>query len=301
MKILIMGTGGVGGFYGAKLAQNKNNNVTFVVRNKSLKKTKNKGLIVKAVEGDLSIKNPNVTSKPKGKFDLILFTVKNYDLEEAAKLIKPCVDEKTVILPLQNGIDAYQKLSKIFKRQNVLIGVTYIISHKADSNLIEQIGGPCKIIFGEQSGDISDRVKSIQGNFEESKINSSYTDNPEGALWSKFIFICAFAGITAITRSTIGKVRDYKPTYELTINLINEGITVAKKVCIQLPKSYFNEAVDKIKTFSPDSKSSLLIDLENNRRTEIDFLNGAMARLAKEYQVNASMNKIIYHFVKIQD
>jgi 2-dehydropantoate 2-reductase len=301
MKILIMGTGGVGGFYGAKLALNKNNKVTFVVRNKSLQKTKNNGLIVKAVEGDLSIKNPNVTDKPKGEFDLILFTVKNYDLKNAAELIKPCVGNKTVILPLQNGVDAYQKLSNIFKKENVLIGVTYIITHKVDLNKIEQIGGPCQIIFGEQSGKISKRLKEIQNNFSESKINSKYTDNPLPALWSKFIFICAFAGITAITRSTIGKIRDFKPTYEIVISLIKEGISVAKKVGIKLPENYYEEAVSKIKTFNSASKSSLLIDLENNRKTEIDYLNGSMIRIAKENNLEVPVNKIVYYCIKIQD
>lgn len=220
MKVLIMGTGGVGGFYGAKLASNKSNNVTFVARGNSLRKIKKQGLIVKSVKGDLSIKSPKVTDKPKGNYDLIVFAVKNYDLDTAANQIKDFVKENTTILPLQNGVDAYQKLSKKFGKEKVLVGVTYIISTKTGPNKIEQIGGPCLIIFGEQDGTISARVKEIQKNFKESKINSKYSDNPLGVLWEKFIFICAFAGITALTRSSIGLIRSYAPTRKMYVDLL---------------------------------------------------------------------------------
>ena len=301
MKILIMGTGGVGGFYGAKLASNKSNDVTFVARGENLKRISKEGLIVKAVEGDLTRRKPKVIDKPKGEYDLILFTVKNYDLETAANVIENAVGKNTAILPLQNGVDAYQKLSKIFGKEKVLVGVTYIISTKTRPNKIEQIGGPCQIIFGEQDGKISKRIEEIQNNFKLSKINSEHTNNPLGALWSKFIFICAFAGITAITRRPISPIRNYLPTKQFFIRLLDEGIAVAKKLKIKLPSGYRESKIKAFEEWDPSSKSSLLHDIENKRRTEIDFLNGAMVKIAKENNVEVRTNEFIYHCIKIQD
>jgi 2-dehydropantoate 2-reductase len=302
MKILIMGTGAVGGFYGAKLASNKSNDVTFAARGESLKKIKKEGLIVKAVEGDLSIKNPQVTDKPRGEYDLILFTVKNYDLETAANVIKNTIDQNTVILPLQNGVDAYKKLSKNFGKEKVLVGVTYIITTKTGPNTIEQIGGPRQIVFGEQDGTISKRIKEIQNNFKESKINSEYSDNSLGVLWGKFIFICAFAGITAITRSSIGPIRDYPFTRQMYIDLLKEGINVAKKLKIKLSDNYLKNMIQKVdsKEMPDDSKSSLLVDIENNQWTELDYLNGAMVRIAEENRRKAHLNEFIYHCLKVK-
>jgi 2-dehydropantoate 2-reductase len=300
MKILIMGTGAIGGFFGTKLALNKNNKVTFLVRKEKISEMKKKGLTVKAVEGNFFIKDIDVTNKTKEIYDLILFTVKNYDVDEAIKIIKNGVGTNTLILPLQNGIEAYQKLSQTFGKEKVLIGVAYIFSSKKHDTLIEQIGGACQIIYGEQNGKINNRIKNLQKIFEDSKINAKYSSSPITELWSKFIFICAIAGITALTRSPLGPIRQNSVTKQMYIDLLKEDINCAQKLKITLPEDYLKIMTNTMETLPKSSKSSLLIDLENNHKTEIDYLNGALVKLAKQNGVKVPLNELIYNCIKIQ-
>lgn len=300
MKILIMGTGGVGGYFGAKLALNKNNQVTFVARGQRLEAIKKDGLNITAIEGNLKVENAELTDSPEGIYDLILCTVKNFDLESATTLFKNCIGPDTLILPLENGITAYQVLKKQFKAK-VLVGVAYIITSKSGLNEINQIGGPCKIIFGSEDRNLKSRLKIIEENFKDSKINVELSENPLLELWSKFIFICAFAGITAITRQTVGVIRKFIPTKELYISLIKEGMDVAKRFEVYLSPNFLRESIEKLEKWAPESKSSLLTDLENNTRTEVDYLNGEMVKKAKEANIEVPINEFIYSCIKVQD
>src|SRR5215216_911782 len=192
MKILIMGTGGVGGYYGGLLAQ-QGNEVTFIARGAHLYALRHDGLKVRSIYGDFSLSPVNATDDPSnvGPVDFILFTVKTYNTDDAANAIRLAVGPQTVVMSLQNGIDAAERIGQVIGMGHLVGGATWLSSAVEAPGVIKQISQFRRIVFGELGGVTSERIQSIYKVLESTGINVEISENIQKVLWTKFVFISA--------------------------------------------------------------------------------------------------------------
>lgn len=300
MKIFIVGSGGVGGYFGGLLAK-ADNDVAFVARGNHFKEIKKNGLKIKSVTGNFIIMPAQVIKSISDikNPDLIIFTIKTYDTESAVKELSKVVKQNTIVLTFQNGVDNDLKIKEVLKNNKVCPGVAYIISAKTKPGLIEQTGGMRKLIFGDRNKPQNPRLKEIQQLMKNADINSELSNDITRDLWKKFIFISAFSGMTAVCRSPIGKVLQNPLAKSLYETCIKETISVAKAMKVNLESDIFAKTMKISKNTAPKSKSSLLVDIENKRRNEIEAINGTIVKYAREYNIDVPINKLIYTSIKL--
>jgi len=295
MKIYIVGSGGGGGYLGGLLAKS-GGDVTFVARGEHYQRIKEEGLKVKSIMGDFEVRPAQVIERISeiSNPDLIIFAVKTYNTEEAAGELAAVVNRNTIIITFQNGVDNDHQIKKQAKNAKVYPGVAYVVSTKTKPGLIEQTGGPRKFIFGDRNHSQNQKLKGIEKLMREAGVDITVSDDITRDLWKKFIFIVAFSGMTAICRSPIGKVLGHPITKRLYETCVREAIQVAKSINIRVGNNTFENIMTTSGNFQPDSKSSLLVDIEKQRRTEIEALNGKLVALAKKKKINVPINEMIY-------
>lgn len=300
MKIYIVGAGGVGGYFGGLLAKTTED-VTFVAQGEHFRAIKNNGLLVKSVVGDFTIKpakiieNISEITNP----DLIIFSVKTYDTETVAKKLNQVVNPNTLIITFQNGVDNDTQIKKYIKTAKVYPGVAYLISAKTKPGVIEQTGGLNKLFFGDRQNSQNLKLKEVEKIMRKAEIDATVSDDITRDLWKKFLFILPFAGMTAICRSRVGKILKNPITRPIYERCLKEAIEVARALVVNLPDDIFEMTMTVAIKTSPQSKSSLLVDIENRRRTEIETLHGTLVRFAKEKNIDVPINELIYGAIKL--
>ncbi|MEW5805129.1 MAG: 2-dehydropantoate 2-reductase [Patescibacteria group bacterium] len=300
MKIYIVGSGGVGGYLGAVLAK-AGNEVVFLARGEHYQAIKTRGLEVKSVVGDFRVYPTQAVNSVKeiSDPDLIIFAVKTYDTEGLAKQLAGVVNEKTAIITFQNGVGNDEQIKQYLNKAKIYPGVVYIISTKTRPGLIEQTGGLRKFIFGNRKNTENFELKEIEQIFKNAGVDTVLSGEIELELWRKFLFILPFSGMTAICRSPIGKVLADPITNNLYQKCLNEALSVAKVKGVKLEPGSFERIMDISKTTDPNSKSSLLVDIEKGRKTEIETLNGSLVKLAQELDIETPINELIYGAIKL--
>ncbi len=300
MKIGVMGTGGVGGYFGALLAK-AGQDIHFVARGKHLQVIEEEGLRIIS-NGKTFTVNIHATSEPHeiGPVDLLLFCVKSYDTESAARLIEPMIEESTIILTIQNGIDNIEKLAKYYELTQLMAGTTFIESMITSPGVIVHKGPPGRIIFGELDGYISDRGKEIEKIFLDAGIDVKFTDRIQQVLWEKFLFICGVHGVGTVSRSSIGQVLACPETRELLIGIMREVEAVARKRGVDLPDDIVDRSMQLAESYDRRFRPSMLRDLEWKRPIEIEALNGLVVKLGKELGVSTPLNFAIYAALKLE-
>jgi 2-dehydropantoate 2-reductase len=299
VKIYTVGTGGVGGYFGGMLAKARDD-VTFVCRGEQYKAVKANGLLVKSVAGDFTVKPAQVVehisdiSHP----DLILFSVKTYDTETVAKELSSVVKKDTIIITFQNGVENDLRIKEQIKSDNIFPGVAYVISARTQPGVISQTGGLRKLIFGNRDRIHNPKLKDVELRMKKAGIDAVYSDDITRDLWKKFMFIVAFSGMTAVCKKPIGSVLSHKETEELYEICVREAIEVAKANSIRIEENAFESIMTISRNTAPESKSSLLLDIENNRRNEIETLNGALIQIANRVKIDVPMNTFIYGVMK---
>jgi 2-dehydropantoate 2-reductase len=297
MKIYIIGAGGIGGYFGGILANSDcNYDVTFVARGENYKALKENGLMVKSVVGDFKV-NPvriiNDISEISDP-DLIIISVKTYDTETVAKKLASVVTGKTVILTFQNGVDNDDQLKKIIKNAEIFPGVAYIITTKIKPGIIAQTGGLRKLIFGDRNNPRNPRLTEIEKLMKNAGIDGTSSDDITRDIWKKFMFICPFSGLTALHRKTIGEIISAPETRKQYETCLKETIAVAKALRVNISDNAFDEIMKVSVDSEPASKSSLLIDIENGRKNEIETLNGTLVKIAAKLSIPVPLNELIY-------
>ncbi|MFQ5595595.1 MAG: ketopantoate reductase family protein [Anaerolineae bacterium] len=316
MRIAVMGTGGVGGYFGAMLAR-AGHDVTFIARGSHLAAIRDHGLHLRTVHGDFTVgpggpfvvgpglptAAPLATDDPAevGPVDLVLFCVKTYHTEEAGHAIAPMIGDDTLILSLQNGVDNEEKLAAIHGRQHILGGVCYIASNITAPGVITQVSGPRRIVFGELDGSITARAQRVHQALVEAGIDTTLSDNIQAALWTKFLFICALSGVAAVARAPLGELVTIPKTRELLRDTMAEAEAVARARGVDLQVGIVDQMMRTAEGFDPQSKPSMLVDVEKGNRVEIDALNGTVARLGAELGVPTPANRFIYAALKPAD
>jgi 2-dehydropantoate 2-reductase len=300
MKVYIVGSGGTGGYLGGLLA-NSGKDVTFLARGEHYRAIKGKGLKIKSVPGDFEVRPAQVINNMSDikNPDLIIFTVKTYDTDQAARELAFAVNEGTIVISFQNGVDNDHHIKKHMTHAKVYPGVAYLVSTKTRPGLIEQTGGPRKFIFGDRHDPQNPKLKEVEKCMREAGADALVSDDITRDLWKKFMFIVAFSGMTAICRSPIGKILKDPIARALYERCTKEAIQVAQSMNIRVEDNAFENIMMTSGNFPPDSKSSLLVDIENQRKTEIETLNGSLVHLAKNMKIDVPINELIYGAIKL--
>lgn len=235
-----------------------------------------------------------------GPVEGVLFTVKSQDTESAATRIKPLLDEETFVVSLQNGIHNERVLAEVVGEARVLSGVAYIEAVIAEPGCIEHRSPFAKLVVGEPSAQASERAKTFVHLCENAGIDASSSDSIESVLWTKWLFICAFSGVTALTRKSIGAVLDDPDTTELYRRAMQEVADLAEAEGVDLPEGIVEERLEfSHKQLKPEMRSSLQGDLERGKPLELDALNGYVHRLGRELEVPTPVNSFIYAALKL--
>ncbi|MGE5642699.1 MAG: ketopantoate reductase family protein [Byssovorax cruenta] len=295
MKILIMGTGGVGGYYGGLLAQ-QGNEVTFIARGAHLYALRHEGLKVRSVHGDFSLSAVNATDDPAniGPVDLILFTVKTYNTDDAAQAIRPAVGEQTVVMSLQNGIDAAERIGRVVGMEHLVGGATWLSSAVEAPGVIKQISQFRRIVFGELGGGTSERIQSIQKVLESTDITVETSENIQKVLWTKFVFISAVSSFGSLTRLPMGDYRSVPETRVLLSYIMQEVAAVAHAQGVLLDPDVVQKSLDFIDNSAPHIKPSMQLDVESGHRTELESMVGVIGRKGHELGIPTPVADFVY-------
>ncbi len=293
MRVTVMGAGGLGGYFGGLLARS-GHEVTFIARGAHLEAIqRQRGLTVRAVDGEWVAPAAGAEA-PTDPADLVLFTVKAYDTESAALIIRPAVGTETAVLSLQNGVDNEEVLSRLCGAGRVLGGAVYIFAGIASPGVVAQTGGLRRVVFGEWRGEMTDRVRRLEALFREAGWNVEATADIVREKWVKFAFITAQAGMTALTRLPIGEVRACPPTWAMFRQIVEEVVAVGCARGVGLGPDVVERHVAYANTLDPEGRSSLANDLANGRRLEIDALHGTVVRYGQEADIPTPACAAVY-------
>jgi len=297
MKIGIIGTGGVGGYFGGRLAL-AGFDVTFVSRGANLEALQKNGLTVKSILGDFKIDMVNATKKTEDlkHMDLILVCVKAWQVKEIAEKLKNVISEHTLIIPIQNGVSAAEELIEQLGESNVIGGLCFIISKLESPAVINHFGIEPAIVFGELNNSITPRVEKIKEIFDTAGINSKISEDINSDLWKKFITICV-SGLLAVTKTTYGELRELKQTRKMMVDLIKEIYRLSQKAGVNIKQDFVNKTVALIDTYPHNSTSSLTRDVWDGKPSEIDYQNGTVVKLGNKYGIETPLNKFVYNCI----
>lgn len=297
MRVLVMGTGGVGGYFGGILAKS-GHEVVFVARGAHLEAMRRRGLEVRDREESTllwPIHAVRVPSEADGPFDLVLFTVKTYDTTEAAEAIRPVVGPRTSVLPLQNGVDAVDEIGALVGAPHLLAGTTNIGSRIAEPGVIERFSPFCNVTIGEPGGGLSERVASIAAALREAGLDD-VTASPDAqrAVWEKFMLLAPLASATSACNVSSGYVRSAPEGRALWQAMMREVQAVGQAAGVHLPEESA-EAVERFFMGLPDTHTtSMQRDYEARRRVELEHLAGTVVRRGRATGVPTPTFDIMY-------
>jgi 2-dehydropantoate 2-reductase len=299
MKILVMGSGGVGGYFGGRLTLG-GEDVTFVARGDHLRALQTKGLTLRGPAENIQVSAHAVEVPAEaGLVDLVLFTVKSYDTESVANQIKPCLGPDTVVLTLQNGVSNAEKISEIVGKERVMAGAGYIVAGIESPGVIKHATAG-RITFGELDGSDSARGRAIAAACEKSGIRGEFSLSIRKVLWEKFALICG-QGMTASVRLGIGQIRACPESRQMLRMAYEEVTALAVASGIELQNGVVEWLMKVTDALPPDSRTSLAHDLSLGKRLEVEGLQGTVVRLGKRYDLPTPMNFAIYAHLKPYD
>jgi len=293
MKVAIFGSGGVGGYFGGRLAA-AGEDVTFLARGAHLTAMQKDGLHIVSPQGDVHLPKVQATDRPQaiGPVDVVLFTVKLYDVDASASTLAPLIGPDTVVITLQNGVDAVDMVAKHVGVDHVAGGAAYIVVVVDQPGHLRHTAGQ-SLVFGERDGRRSDRLVAFEEAGKRAGFGAKASSQVETELWIKFVRLSAWAGMTAVTRSPMGVLRDNPALFEMMMTATKEAIAVGTARGINLPSDIVESTLAMIPNFPNTSKSSMLEDLERGRRLELPWLSGAVVRIGKEVGVPTPVHQFI--------
>ena len=299
MRIAVIGAGGVGGGFGAALAK-AGADVVFIARGAHLAAMKSQGLKVQGGRGETHLVPTRATDDPAGigKVDIVLFCVKLWDVESAGQHIRPLIGPDTAVIPLQNGIDAAERLIPILGSNAVMGGVAQISASIVGPGLIQQVGSFMRMIFGEFDGKRSKRGEDFLALCLKAGFDATLSEQILTELWMKFILLATNAGITAATRQPIGKLRDDDDIRPIMIAAFREVFDVGRAKGVALPADAVEKILDFVGHAPPTMKASMALDLERGNRLELPWLGGKVVVLGRQLGVPTPTHSMMYAMLK---
>jgi 2-dehydropantoate 2-reductase len=299
MRIAVIGAGGVGGGFGAALA-NAGGDVTFVARGAHLAAMRENGLRVEGDRGETVVRPVQATDDPAsiGPVDIVLFCVKLWDIESAGAQIKPLIGPATGVIPLQNGIDAGDRLIPILGADHVMAGTVAISATIAQPGVIRQTGTFMSMAFGERNGGTTPRAEQLLALCERAGFSATLSDNIAVPIWEKFILLAAMSGCTAVTRLPVGKLRDDPDVFALFESVMRETEAVGRAEGVPLPADVVEKRIAMIKGQTPGVMASMAVDLLRGNRLELPWLAGKVVRLGRKHGIPTPSNSAIFAALK---
>lgn len=302
MRFAILGSGAVGGYFGAKLAH-VGQDVTFIARGAHLEAIRARGLEVKSPKlGDFVVRAPAESDTSKiGPVDVAIVSVKAYDNATALPMVKPLIGPETVVLTLQNGVDSVDECAAIAGQSHVLGGTTYVATALEGPGLIVQTGVHRSIIFGEvfgEVGHITPRVQAIADVLASADIQVTPVADARVPIWDKFVYLAAFSGFTGASRLPIGEIWKYPHVREMFYATSREIAAIAKAEGVTISANRFETLEEYMLNIPPSTRSSLLIDLEQGKRIEVEALQGAAVRRAAKHGIPVPIVSTLYAVLK---
>jgi 2-dehydropantoate 2-reductase len=295
MRVAVFGTGGVGGYFGGRLAR-AGEAVTFIARGEHLRALRESGLRVDSIEGDFVVQPVQATSDPAeaGHVDLVIVGVKAWQVPAAARAMTPLVGPTTTVLTLQNGVDAPSQLAAELGPERVIGGLCQIVSFVIAPGHIRHAGFEPSVVFGELDNRRSERVERIRDAFSHAGVNASIAADIQVALWSKFLFIVSYSGVGALTGKTAGELRTDPETRELLRRALTEVEALAYALEVRLPRDTVEKSLASVAALPADATSSMQRDILAGRPSELESQTGAVVRLAHEAGVAVPTHEAIY-------
>ncbi|MFA9392446.1 MAG: ketopantoate reductase family protein [Prolixibacteraceae bacterium] len=297
MKIVVIGTGGVGGYFGGRLAL-AGNDVTFVARGQHLDAIQQNGLLVKSIEGEFTIKPAKASNSYEvvAGADLVLVCTKAWQVKEVAYHIAPFLEPETMVMPMQNGVLAVEELAKFVPLQNIIGGSCRIFSLIESPGVIHHKGIDPTVVFGELNNEHTERTTLLKYTFASTGLTNSWSDDIQADLWKKFLMICS-SGLLAVTNTNYGELRTLPETKKMLEELYTEIFNLSKAAGVNLPDNIVAKTMKAVDGFPAEATSSLTRDVWEGKPSEIEYQNGTVVKLGEQYGIPTPMNRFVYHSI----
>lgn len=294
MRITVFGTGGVGGYFGARLAS-AGCDVGFVARGEHLRALRERGLRVQSALGDVTLAPVRASDDPAemGTPDWVLVCTKLWDLDEAVRAIAPVVGPGTAVISLQNGVTKDDVLRAAFGPERVVGGVAYISAGIAEPGVIRHTGKLAKLVFGEYGGARTPRVEALLEAALRGAVDAAIAPDVRPAIWEKFVFLVGMSAATAATRSTIGPVREHAASRALLLEVMREVVAVGRAHGVPLAEDFADNRLAFIDGLPAEMEASMATDLRHGRQLELAWLSGAVVELGAAAGVHTPMNRAV--------
>lgn len=296
MRIAMMGAGGVGGYFGGRLAAS-GCDVTFIARGRHLEAIRNNGLRIDSRDiGDAIIDPAVATDAPAdvGVVDYVIVGVKLWDTEDVGRAIAPMVAPDTTVLSLQNGVECDETLASVVGAEHLIGGVAFIASSIREPGVIKHIGTMQRVVVGERAGGSSRRADLLHEMMLQAGITAEVSDDIERTIWEKFVFLVGLSATTTMLRTTLGPIREDPENRKLLLNIMRETVAVGRAKGIDLPEDYADDRLAFADGLPADMTSSMHHDLKAGNRLEVAWLSGAVARFGDEVGVATPINQTVF-------
>lgn len=302
MRVAVVGAGGVGGYFGGRLAQG-GIDTTFIARGATLEALRTRGLRVESIKGDFALPRVNATddAASAGPVDAVLLTVKAWQIPEAAASIKSMLNAQTAVIPLENGMEGPSQVATVLGREHALGGLCGIVSFVVAPGHIRHIGADPFVMFGELDNRRSARVERLREAFERAGVRAEVPQDIHRSMWSKFLFIAPMSGVGAVTRVPIGAWRSMPETRELVTRALREVLSVAAARGIALDDDAVQRTLERYDGLPPESTSSLQRDVMEGKPSELDAQLGAVVRMGREAGVVTPVCEMLYRLLLPQE
>jgi 2-dehydropantoate 2-reductase len=298
MRIAVVGTGGVGGYFGGRLAAT-GADVHFIARGAHLRALRANGLRIVSPKGNVHVPRVNATDDPAviGRADVVMFTVKLYDADSAVRLLPPLVGDGTIVLPFQNGVDGVDIVTQAVGREHAGGGTCYVSAAISEPGVITHTAMD-HLIFGELDGSRSSRLERLLEACGRTGFQTTLSPNIAVDIWTKFTRLSVLSGMTAVTRSPLGVIMSDPDLRAMLKAAVAEAVAVAHAKNIPVQGDMVEDVAAAYDALPPQTKASMLVDLENGRRLELPWLSGAVSRIGKEVGVPTPIHSFIAAVLK---
>jgi len=298
MRIAILGSGGVGGYFGGRLAH-AGADVTFIARGEHLAALRARGLLIESPLGNVHVPTIKATDDPAtvGPVDIVFFTVKLYDTQAALEQMAPLMGPGTIVVPFQNGVDTIDVLTHALGRAHVAGGTAYVAAVIREPGIIRHTAMD-RLVFGPLNGPPPRALEELRDLGKQAKFDAVLSERIQVDVWAKFARLSVFSGMTSVTRCSIGPIRQDPDLRALMETAWHESILVARAKQVPLPSTIFADIEAATAALPPGARSSMLEDLERGRRLELPWLSGAVVRIVDEVGVDVPTHRLIVTLLK---
>lgn len=295
MRIAVFGTGGVGGYFGGRLAQ-AGEEVIFIARGAHLEAIRSSGLRVESIKGDFTISPARAEENPQavGAVDVVLLGVKAWQVVEAARAVRPMLGEETVVIPLQNGVEVLRQLVEVLGEKHAAGGLCRISSMIAGPGLIRHVGIDPSVDFNWPDGRPDPRLEALRQAFQRVGVNARIPEDIQVEIWKKFIFIASISGVGSATRAPVGVFRSLPEARRLLQMAVDEAAAVGRALGVRLPADIEQKTLQFIDTLPAGTTASMQRDIAGGQPSELEYQNGSVVRLGRESGIPTPAHEFLY-------